>query len=67
MNLRCRFPPVVAGIVIGISMLLAFGVAGRGIGVSGMMTRLVASVQHWLLPALTEKSTYLSRIMKVTP
>ena len=58
MNLRCRFPPVLAGIVIGISMLLAFVVAGRGIGVSGMMTRLVATVQHWLLPELTEKSAY---------
>ncbi len=58
MNLRCRFPPVLAGIVIGISMLLAFVVAGRGIGVSGTMTRLVATVQHWLLPELTEKSAY---------
>jgi len=60
MNLRCRFPPVLAGIVIGSSMLLAFVVAGRGIGVSGMMTRLVATVQHWLLPAMTEKSVYFS-------
>ena len=60
MNLRCRFPPVLAGILIGISMLLTFVVAGRGIGVSGMMTRLVATVQHWVLPELTEKSAYFS-------
>jgi uncharacterized protein len=60
MNLSCRFPPVLAGIVIGISMLLTYVVAGRGIGVSGMMTRLVATVQHWLLPAMTEKSAYFS-------
>ncbi|WP_169577500.1 YeeE/YedE thiosulfate transporter family protein [Sinimarinibacterium sp. CAU 1509] len=58
MNLRDRFPPVLAGIVIGISMLLTFVVAGRGIGVSGTMTRLVATVQHWFLPELTEKSAY---------
>ncbi|MGB5177646.1 MAG: YeeE/YedE thiosulfate transporter family protein [Gammaproteobacteria bacterium] len=58
MNLRCRFPPVLAGILIGISMLLTFVVAGRGLGVSGTMTRLVATVQHWFLPELTEKSTY---------
>jgi uncharacterized protein len=58
MNLRCRFPPVLAGILIGISMLLTFVLAGRGIGVSGTMTRLVATVQHWLLPELTEKSAY---------
>ena len=60
MDLRCRLPPVMAGLVIGITMLLAFVVAGRGIGVSGMMTRLVATVQHWLLPELTEKSAYFS-------
>lgn len=60
MNLRCRFPPVLAGVLIGISMLLTFVVAGRGLGVSGMMTRLVATVQHWLLPELTEKSAYFS-------
>jgi uncharacterized protein len=58
MYLRRHFPPVLAGILIGISMLLAYVVAGRGIGVSGMMTRLVATVQHWALPELTEKSTY---------
>ncbi len=60
MNLRCRFPPVVAGILIGFTMLLTYVVAGRGIGVSGMMTRLVATVQHWLMPAMTEKSTYFA-------
>ena len=61
MNLRCRFPPVVAGVVIGISMLLTFVTAGRGIGVSGTMTRLVATVQHWIYPELTEKSAYFGR------
>jgi uncharacterized membrane protein YedE/YeeE len=60
MDLRCRLPPVMAGVVIGITMLLTFVLAGRGIGVSGTMTRLVATVQHWLLPELTEKSAYFS-------
>jgi uncharacterized membrane protein YedE/YeeE len=60
MDLRCRLPPVMAGVVIGITMLLTFVMAARGIGVSGTMTRLVATVQHWLLPELTEKSAYFS-------
>jgi uncharacterized membrane protein YedE/YeeE len=60
MDLRCRLPPVMAGVVIGITMLLSYVIAGRGIGVSGVMTRLVATVQHWLLPELTEKSAYFS-------
>jgi len=61
MNLRYRYPPVLAGIIIGISMLLAFVVAGRGIVASGALTRLVATLQHWMLPQLTEKSAYLAR------
>ena len=44
MKSETRWAPVPAGIVIGISMLLAFIVAGRGIGASGAMTRFVAWV-----------------------
>jgi hypothetical protein len=42
-------------------MLLAFVVAGRGIGASGAMTRLVAWVQHSLFPVATEQSAYFGR------
>ena len=45
MKFGTRWPPVPAGILIGISMLLAFVVAGRGIGASGAMTRFVAWVR----------------------
>jgi hypothetical protein len=56
-----RWPPVMAGIVLGLSMLLAFVISGRGIGISGAITRLVAVLQHAILPELTEKSAYFSR------
>jgi uncharacterized membrane protein YedE/YeeE len=56
-----RWPPVPAGIVIGISMLLAWLTAGRGIGASGGMTRFVAWVQHGLFPEMTEQSAYFGR------
>ena len=56
-----RWPPVSAGILIGVSMLLAWLVAGRGIGASGGMTRLVAWMQHGLFPAMTDQSEYLGR------
>jgi uncharacterized membrane protein YedE/YeeE len=42
-------------------MLLAFVVAGRGIGASGAMTRLVAWVQHGLFPVATEQSAYFGK------
>jgi hypothetical protein len=56
-----RWPPVPAGILIGISMILAFVVAGRGIGASGAMTRLVAWVQHSIAPEATEQSAYFAK------
>ncbi len=61
MKFGTRWPPVPAGILIGISMLLAFVVAGRGIGASGAMTRIVAWVQHGLFPEATEQSSYFGR------
>ena len=61
MKFDTRWPPIPAGILIGISMLLAFVVAGRGIGASGAMTRLVAWVQHGLFPTATEQSAYFGK------
>jgi len=61
MKFETRWPPVPAGILIGVSMLLAFVVAGRGIGASGAMTRLVAWVQHGLFPTATEQSVYFGK------
>jgi len=61
MKLGKRWPPVPAGIVIGVSMILAWVVAGRGIGASGAMTRFVAWVQHGLAPQMTEQSAYFSK------
>jgi uncharacterized membrane protein YedE/YeeE len=54
------WPPMVAGIGIGLTMVLAFYIAGRGIGITGATTAMAASLQHWLLPRLTESSAYLS-------
>ena len=61
MKFTKRWPPVPAGILIGVSMLLAWLVAGRGIGASGGITRLVAWVQHGLLPEMTEQSAYFGK------
>ncbi len=60
MDLRRRFPPVLSGMLIGLSMILAWVVAGRGIGASGALTRIVATLQHAAMPRLTEKSAYFA-------
>ena len=61
MKFGTRWPPVPAGILIGVSMFLAWLVAGSVIGASGAMTRFVAGVQHGLFPTATEQSEYFGR------
>jgi hypothetical protein len=63
MKFATRWPPVPARILIGISMLMALIVAGRGIGVSGAMTCFVAWVQHGLFSAATESSSYFGKYL----
>ncbi len=60
-NRSTKFPPVLSGVLMGLSMIAAFVIAGRGIGTSGFLTRLVATVQYELLPEVTEKSAYFAR------
>ena len=50
MNVRCKLPPVFAGILIGLVMLIAFVISGRGIGVSGALTRMIAVAQNTISP-----------------
>jgi uncharacterized membrane protein YedE/YeeE len=61
MNTQTKFPPVLSGVLIGLSMLAAFVIAGRGIGASGFLTRLIATLQYQLLPELTAQSAYFAR------
>lgn len=60
MNWSRRWPPVFSGVLIGFSMILAWVIAGRGIGASGSLTRIVASIQHWIAPVMTTKSEYFT-------
>ncbi len=64
MNRLSKTPPVFSGILIGLAMVTTFVVAGRGIGASGFLTRLIATVQHELFPEVTEKSAYFVRYFK---
>jgi uncharacterized membrane protein YedE/YeeE len=58
---RRRWHPIVGGVVIGMTINLAFFFAGRGIGASGALTRFVATLQSWIFPDLTTESVYFSR------
>lgn len=47
--------------MIGIAMLLTFFIAGRGLGVSGALTDIAASIQNVFAPSINQSSQYFSR------
>ncbi len=53
--------PVFGGVVIGISIILTFYVAGRGLGASGALTAFAATIQNILSPSITQSSQYFSK------
>ncbi len=62
MENKCkRWSPVLAGIALGLIIVATFYLAGRGLGTTGGLTRLVAVVQNWLMPELTGRSAYFAQ------
>jgi len=58
----CRpcWRPQLAGIGLGVAIVLAFYVAGRGVGATGGATQIIATLQNWILPHLTAGNSYLA-------
>jgi uncharacterized membrane protein YedE/YeeE len=52
--------PYLAGIGLGLTLLLAYVVLGTGLGASGGITRLAASAAHTVAPTAVEQSPYLA-------
>ncbi|MBD3225969.1 MAG: YeeE/YedE family protein [Caldithrix sp.] len=53
--------PYVSGVGLGLTLLLAFVLVGRGLGASGAMMRLDVWFMNLIAPAHTAANTYLSR------
>jgi uncharacterized membrane protein YedE/YeeE len=53
--------PYVAGVGLGLTLLLAFVTLGAGLGASGAITRTAASGAHAVAPAAVENNEYLGR------
>jgi uncharacterized membrane protein YedE/YeeE len=51
--------PYVAGMGLGLTLLLSFVVLGAGLGASGAITRLAATAAHGLAPEATTANSYL--------
>lgn len=55
---RPFWPPLAAGIALGLTLLLTFLITGNGLGASGFVTRLAAQTGVWLAPAATQANAY---------
>ncbi len=51
--------PYVAGVGLGLTLLLAFVVLGTGLGASGSLARVAATGAHAVAPAAVESNGYL--------
>jgi len=53
------WPPLVAGIALGLVLLLAFLLSGHGLGASGAVAHAVAGASLAVAPAATQSNAYL--------
>jgi len=64
MQAKPYWNPYAAGVLLGIALLLAFLVAGQGLGASAMPKRGVALVAHEIAPAWTAQNATLGRYVE---
>lgn len=69
MNGQARpfWPPLVAGVALGLVLLAAFLITGHGLGASGFFTALSAAIGKVVDPALTLANRYLGPYAKGNP
>ncbi len=53
------WPPLAAGVALGLVLLLTFVITGHGLGASGFFTRATAAIGEWVAPAATAANAYL--------
>jgi uncharacterized membrane protein YedE/YeeE len=64
---RPFWPPLAAGIVLGLVLLASFLITGHGLGASGFFTRLAAALGQWAAPAASEANAYLGPYLNGSP
>jgi len=56
--------PYVAGVLLGLVLLAAYFVSGRGLGASGAFKRTIATVEHQVAPSHVEKNHFVGKYFK---
>lgn len=64
---RPFWPPLVAGVLLGLVLLATFLVTGHGLGASGFFTRLAAALGELAAPAATAENAYLGPYLQGNP
>lgn len=64
---RPYWPPLLAGVALGLVLLATFLVTGHGLGASGFFTRLAAAGGQWLAPEATAANSYLGPYLRGNP
>lgn len=67
MSPRPFWPPLVAGVLLGLVLLLTFLITGHGLGASGFFTRLTAALGGWFAPVATGANSYLGPFLQGNP
>jgi uncharacterized membrane protein YedE/YeeE len=57
--IRPLWPPYVAGVILGLVLILTFVLVGNGVGASGLFARLAAAIGMDLAPTTTAANHYL--------
>lgn len=60
---RPWWPPLQAGVALGLVLWLTYMITGHGLGASGFFTRLTAWFGDWLAPAATRANVYLGGML----
>lgn len=60
---RPLWPPVAAGVVLGLVLILTFVLVGNGVGASGTFARIAAWLGMAVAPAATESNGYLGNMV----
>ncbi len=63
-EVRPLWPPLVAGIALGLALLATFLITGHGLGASGFFTRLTAWIGGEIAPQATQANSYFGAFVK---
>ena len=56
--------PLLAGLLLGLVLLMTFAITGHGLGATGFTTRLAAWIGMHVAPVVTNENDYLGRMVE---